>query len=308
MTLARATFLDGTPVDLPGQAPFAAEDLEPLFCRRFLMPASDRFVLGEGDAEHGYLDAAKRAWASDADWMDFLDLDSPAYDLKLAERDLYLSHWADFTGEAERVLDLGCGIGRFTTAFLDRGATVYGVDPDLESLVRCAWHSARRPGRLDLSWAGAHKLPQVEVDLAVACEVLCYVPDLDGAMAALAARIRPGGVLLLSLEARYGWATAEDAAPGQLAAALADGDVLEAMPGRPWVRLHGKDDVASLLDRHGFDVRQLLATHYVTDGPLERVAPDELSFEVLRDADAAARTHPVWAPLNRIWTAAGVKR
>lgn len=308
MTLARATFLDGTPVDLPGTAPFAAEDLEPLFRRRFLLPAQDRFVLGDGDDAHAYLDAAKGAWASEADWMDFLDLDSPAYDLKLAERDLYLSHWDAFTGEAERVLDVGCGIGRFTAEFLDRGATVYGVDADLESLVRCAWHSARRPGHIDLSWSSVHKLPDVQVDLAIACEVLCYVPDLDGAVAHLASRVRSGGVLLISMEARYGWATAEDAAPGQLAAALADEDILLPQDGRPWVRLHGYDDVANLLKRHGFDVEHLIATHYVTDGPLERVAPEEMSFETLRDADAAARKHPVWAPLNRIWTAVGRKR
>lgn len=308
MTLARATFLDGTPVDLPGEAPFAAEDLEELFQRRFLMPAADRFVMGEGDDAHAYLDAAKGAWASESEWMDFLDLNSPAYDLKVAERDLYMWHWEPFLDGVNTVLDVGCGIGRFTTEFLDRGATVYGVDADLESLVRCAWHSARRRGRLDLSWGGVHTLPDVQVDAVIACEVLCYVPDLDGAMRALASRLKPGGVLLLSMEARYGWATAEDAAPGQLAAALADADVLQAMPGRPWVRLHGYDDMSALLERNGFAVEHLQATHYVTDGPLERVAPDHMTFEALRDADAAARSHPVWAPLNRIWTAAARKK
>lgn len=308
MSLARAIFLDGQPVDLPGTSPFAAADLEPLFQRRFRLPASDRFVLQRGDDAHAYLDAARNAWEGESEWMDFLDLDSPAYDLKLAERDLYLSHWDAFTGEAERVLDVGCGIGRFTTAFLDRGATVYGVDADLESLVRCAWHAARRPGHIDLSWSSVHHLPEVQVDLVMACEVLCYVPDLDGAMQAIASRLRKGGVLLLSMEARYGWATAEDAAPGQLAAALADEDVLPPQHGRPWVRLHGYDDVTRLLERHGFNVEHLIATHYVTDGPLERVAPEEMSFETLKAADDAARRHPVWAPLNRIWTAAARKR
>ncbi|MCO4745711.1 MAG: class I SAM-dependent methyltransferase [Proteobacteria bacterium] len=308
MTLARATFLDGTPVDLPGSGPYSSEALEVLFKRRFLLPAQDRFVLGEGDDAHAYLDAAKSAWASEAEWMDFLDLDSPAYDLKTAERDLYMWHWTPFLEGVETVLDVGCGIGRFTAEFLDRGATVWGVDADLESLIRCAWHSARRAGKLDLSWAGVHTLPDVQVDAVVACEVLCYVPDLDAAMQEIAARLKPGGVLLMSMEARYGWATAEDAAPGQLAAALADEDVLEPMPGRPWVRLHGHEDMTNLLERNGFDVAHLQATHYVTDGPLERVAPDELTFEALRDADAAARNHPVWAPLNRIWTAVGRKR
>ena len=144
MTLARAMFSDGSPVDLPGAAPYRAEDLEPLFQRRFVLPAGDGFVHGRGDAAHAYLDAAREAWRSEAEWMDFLDLDSPAYDLKMAERDLYLSHWNPFLGGAERILDVGCGIGRFTTEFLDRGATVWGVDADLESLVRCAWHAAYR--------------------------------------------------------------------------------------------------------------------------------------------------------------------
>src|SRR5687768_16750625 len=177
--------------------------------------------------------------------MDFLDPRSPIHGLKRLERDLYLHHWRAWL-DARTVLDVGAGIGRFACTFLDRGATVHAVDADLESLRRLVWHAAGRPGKVDVHWSTVHVLPEVEVDLAVASEVLCYVPDAVSALRGVASRVRPGGTVLLSVEARYGWATAQDAPAEAIEAALG-GEGVVSLPGDRWVRTYDRERVEQLL-------------------------------------------------------------
>lgn len=305
MSLAHARGPDGQPICLPGDPPYDGDALEALEGVPFTLPCGDPWIKRGYSPEHTYLDEALAAWDENPEWMDFLDLDSPASDLKRASRDVYLHHWADWL-DARRVLDVGCGIGRLTHPFMDRGATVIGVDADLGSLQRCAWYAARRAGHLDLYWTTTSKLPNIEpVDLIVACESLCYVPDLEGVLESLFERLRPGGVFLLSMEAEYGWAVGPDAPSDTLDAALS-GDTVDA-PGDRWVRTVGRDELQSLLEDAGFVVQDIVATHYLVDGPLESVMASASSLEELLQAEAACREHAVWGPLNRIWTAVATK-
>ena len=291
---------------LPGAPPYAGEDLRGLVMQPFDLPADDPWVQEGGTRAHLYLDGARQAWEENPEWMDFLDLGSPISELKRAERDLYLEAWTGHT-EPETVLDVGCGIGRFTTAFLDRGATVWGVDADLDALRRCAWHAANRPGKLELHWSSVHRLPEVLVDVVVCAEVLCYVPRAAEALEAMVARLRPGGALLIAVEARWGWAAAEDAPQGALDMALA-GDGVIHVPGERWVRTYREEDLVQALEAAGLDVVRTTPMLYVADGPLERTMPESASLEELLAWEEACRVHPVWAPLNRIWSAVGVKR
>lgn len=306
MSLARATRPDGQPLGLPGEPPFPADDLIELIGVPIDLPCEDPFVQGAGDAAHAYLDGARQAWVDAPEWMDFLDDDSPVSDLKRASRDLYLDVWRPHLPAEGRVLDVGCGIGRFTTWLLDQGFDVIGVDADLESLRRCLWHSAGRDGRLDLRWSSVHRLPDGPFDVAVAAEVLCYVPDVDSALEAIAARLKPGGVLLISVEGRHGWASAPDTPTDTLEQALTDVEVLD-LPGERWVRLYDEADLRGALERAGLEVLEVLPTHYTIDGPLESAVPPSASLEELLEAEAACRTHPVWKPLNRVWTAVARK-
>lgn len=251
--------------------------------------------------EHVYLRAAAEGWHEHPEWMDFLALDSPVYHLKRASRDLYLHAWKSHLN-AERVLDVGCGIGRIAMTFLDRGATVIGVDGDPESLQRCAWHAAGRAGSLDLHWSTVHALPEIDpVDVVVACEVLCYIPDIAGALQGLVERLRIGGVLLLSMEAPWGWAAAEDAPSSAMDLALAGPGVID-LGGERWVRTFDESGLRALLEQAGLQVETIAPTHYGPDGPLERCLNEDLSLETLLHFEASCRQHPVWSRLHRIWT------
>jgi SAM-dependent methyltransferase len=284
-----------------GEAPFACASLLPLVGEPFELPADDAFVHGEGDAEHGYLDGARRAWEEHPYYMDFLDEDAPVHDLKILERDLYLHHWRPWWDRATRVLDVGCGVGRFALPLLERGATVWGVDPDLESLRHLVWRSAGRPGNLDVHWASADTLPDVEVDVALAVEVLCYVPDAVRSLKGIASRVRSGGAVLMSLEGRWGWATAPDAGAGTIEAAL-DGDGIVHEPGQGWVQTYTEARVRALCEEAGLECVLLERTHYLTDGPLEQAGPEAASLDEVLALEVRCRTHPVWRRLNRIWT------
>jgi SAM-dependent methyltransferase len=293
------------PTGWPG-TPIACRELVEWVDEPIALPCEDPWLNEAGTPGHAYLEAARESWDNHAEWMDYLDLSSPIFDLKRAERDLYLHWWKPWL-DAPRVLDVGCGIGRMTMPFLDRGATVIGVDGDLQSLHRCAWHAAGRPGSLDLHWSSVLALPNIEpVDVAVACEVLCYVPKIEAALRAIIERLKPGGTLLLAMEAPWGWATAEDAPAGSIEQALAGATVIN-LPGDRWVRTYDQVELRSLLERLGLVVQRCVPTHFIPDGPLERCMPENLSLEELLALEERCRQHPVWSPLHRIWTVAASK-
>jgi ubiquinone/menaquinone biosynthesis C-methylase UbiE len=108
----------------------------------------------------------------------------------------------DLIGEVRglRVLDVGCGTGRHALPLAAQGAEVVGVEPAQGMLDR-AREKARAQGLyLDLRAGSVHALPSdlAQYDLVLCCLVLSHVADLDGAVSALAARLRPGGRLIVS--------------------------------------------------------------------------------------------------------------
>ena len=132
-------------------------------------------------------------------------------------RDFYESVWADapedpepwlwgtrralLLGEArpgERVLDLGCGAGRFVAALRDAGAEPVGVE-----IAAAALERARRnvPGA-DLRLVepdGSLPLGHGEVDLVWCSEVLEHVPDTVGFLTEARRVLKPGGRILVTV-------------------------------------------------------------------------------------------------------------
>lgn len=288
---------------LPAGPPYACASLHAWAGVEFELPAGDpRLVdLHEGRAEPtaplANLAGAYVAWRDWASHMDFLDPESPARAVKLLERDLYVARWDRYVAPGCRVLDLGGGIGRFTTWALDRGCDVELVDPDLRSLWRAVAHAVDRPGRLDVHWSTGERLPDLApVDVVLAPEVLCYAEDPARVLHQVRRVLRPGGVLLFSVEARYGWAMAMDAPAGTLPALIGDGIVH--VPGDRWVRTYTREQLLAELQEWSVEV--LVPSHYIPSGPLEDAA-GPLGLDALLQWEARLAEHPVLRPLNRAW-------
>jgi 2-polyprenyl-3-methyl-5-hydroxy-6-metoxy-1,4-benzoquinol methylase len=97
----------------------------------------------------------------------------------------------------ERVLDVGCGEGRFAAALAQAGAVVTGADVAEEALRRAR---ARHPG-LDLrpmEPEGEWPFEDSSFDAVWAGEVIEHVADTAGWLSELRRVLRSGGRLLLS--------------------------------------------------------------------------------------------------------------
>src|SRR5215210_801923 len=97
----------------------------------------------------------------------------------------------------ERVLDLGCGAGRFVAALREAGADAVGVE-----LAEAALERARRnvPGAElhALGPGGTIPLEDASVDLVWCSEVLEHVPDTAGLLSEARRVLRTGGRLLVT--------------------------------------------------------------------------------------------------------------
>jgi ubiquinone/menaquinone biosynthesis C-methylase UbiE len=100
-----------------------------------------------------------------------------------------------------RVLDLGCGFGRFCRWAREQGATqVVGVDASEKMLER----SRSTPSDEAISYQQADMetidLPEAEFDLVFSSLALHYVEDFSGLMGRVHRTLKPEGRLIFSIE------------------------------------------------------------------------------------------------------------
>jgi SAM-dependent methyltransferase len=103
----------------------------------------------------------------------------------------------DFAGK--RVLEVGCGAGRFTEVLLSFGAHVIALDYSA-AVDACAASNdaARADGRLVVGQADVFKLPVLGTfDIVVGYGMLQHTGDPRRALQCLWDRVRPGGLLLV---------------------------------------------------------------------------------------------------------------
>ena len=146
----------------------------------------------------------------------------------------------------ERVLDLGCGAGRFVAALRDAGTDPVGVE-----LAEGALERARRNvAGADLRALGADgtlPLEDASVDLVWCSEVLEHVPDTAGLLSEARRVLRTGGRVLLT--------TPSHDLPRRALIALARFDA-HFDPLGQHVRFYSRRSLARVLDTFAFeDVR-----------------------------------------------------
>jgi 2-polyprenyl-3-methyl-5-hydroxy-6-metoxy-1,4-benzoquinol methylase len=95
--------------------------------------------------------------------------------------------------DGERVLEVGCGAGRFTEVLLAAGAEVWAVDAS--SAVEAARANLGEHERLHLAQADLFDLPfaRESFDRVLCLGVLQHTPDPRGAFLAICELARPGG-------------------------------------------------------------------------------------------------------------------
>jgi SAM-dependent methyltransferase len=107
--------------------------------------------------------------------------------------------WKPDEMSGRRVLDVGCGAGRFAEIALETGAEVVALD--YSSAVDACWENNREKGVLHCVQGDIYKLPFVSgsFDLVYCLGVLQHTPDVDAAFAALTGQLKPGGALAVDV-------------------------------------------------------------------------------------------------------------
>jgi SAM-dependent methyltransferase len=101
--------------------------------------------------------------------------------------------WDPTELKGQRILEVGCGAGRFTEVMLDAGAEVWATD--VSTAVEACWENNGPHANLTVARADLHAGPfQREAFDRIFCfGVLQHTPDPQGAFRALLPFLRPGG-------------------------------------------------------------------------------------------------------------------
>ena len=108
--------------------------------------------------------------------------------------------------EGQRILEAGCGTGRFTDLALETGAEVFSFD--LSSAVEAAWRNNAGSPRLTLFQASIYEIPlrRETFDKIFCMGVLQHCPDVRGAFRSLVPFLRPGGEIVIDVyEKQHGF-------------------------------------------------------------------------------------------------------
>ena len=124
-------------------------------------------------------------------------------------RDMIDMHWqVDEHGfrplEGKTALDVGCGAGLLAEPLARLGAQVTAVDAAPECIEVARAHSAGQGLNIDYRATGVEAV-EGQFDLVTAMEVVEHVADPRDFIDALAKRLAPGGLMILSTPNKTAW-------------------------------------------------------------------------------------------------------
>ena len=106
--------------------------------------------------------------------------------------------------DGRTALDVGCGAGLLTEPLARLGATVTGIDATPEVIAVAREHAAAMRLEIDYRVGDVQELDG-RFDLVTSLEVVEHVADPAAFLKALAGRLAPGGLLILSTPNATGW-------------------------------------------------------------------------------------------------------
>ena len=136
-------------------------------------------------------DELKAQWEAMApDWI------RQTQDVENSHREGMLDGWIlDAVGDVSgcKVIDLGCGEGRFSRMLTERGAVVTGIDLCATFIEFANHHRVSEEVYLIGDMEDLHEVPSDEFDLAVSYVTLVDVPDMRSAVSEAFRVLLPGG-------------------------------------------------------------------------------------------------------------------
>ncbi len=156
-----------------------------------------------------------------------------------------------------RVLDIGCGGGLLSEALAKAGAIVTGCDTTAESIAAAKEHAKRHKLPIRYLTAEVAQLPPRETfDLVIASEVLEHVSDDRAFLADAAARVKPGGILVIT--------TLNRTLPALLLGVVAAEHMLGLAPKgtHQWQKFRKPSEVAAALEPLGLVVKGISGARY----------------------------------------------
>src|SRR6266849_9038236 len=105
--------------------------------------------------------------------------------------------------EGQRVLEAGCGMGRFTQIALETGAEVFSFD--LSNAVEANFKNNGNSARVNIFQASIYQIPlrRESFDKVFCMGVVQHCPDVRGAFMSLVPFLRPGGEIIIDCYQRH---------------------------------------------------------------------------------------------------------
>lgn len=260
----------------------------------------------------------EREWPEFNNLFDFLNPQSEIYWLKSLEKEIYLTFFTPYLAKIPRgkkILDAGSGIGRFSLELGKRGYKMTLLDACHSNLAVARKHLTEN-GICDFEilWADVSDLDFIsdsKYSAVFGIELISYLTDPKKGLREIVRVTKPGGLIFLSVEGKYGSILADSNIPPDQIDKILNEDVL-LIEGDRYIHYFTRDDFQKIIGACGLEILLLEGCHYLTEGPFQHLLDEKRFSESKYRKEIMARERrfrddPEFGNLARVWVAVARK-